>query len=280
MRYKYSCIEYLLFAPRRQLKISVLTRTMSNKTVLITGASYGIGASISYMLAKANATLILVARTEQKLRAMKAYIEKNGGKVVVFSVNLYNIDEVERLCEKLKEMDLKIDVFINNAGKSIKRSIFDSLSRFHDFTRTMSINFFAPVKFLLFLIPELSKNNGYIVNVSAMNVLLNPAPGWSAYQSSKAAFDNWFKSNATELSTHGISCSTAYLPLVKTRMIIPTKKYRNFPAMKPRHVADIVCRLIVSKKSKYAPWWTIFAQIGSVILRKGIEKYFTKSIVT
>jgi len=131
----------------------------------------------------------------------------------------------------------------------------------------MAINYFAPVQLLLSLIPILKRNKGHIINVSTVNVLLVPFPYWAAYQASKSAFDTWFRSVAPELNAMGIATSSVYLPLVKTRMILPTKAYQKLPAMSPEHVAKIICRLICTRKRKYRPWWMLPGQFASIMFR-------------
>lgn len=262
-RYNYSFLEYFLFLPSR-FNSQKLQGKFKEKTILITGASYGIGECVAYQLAKSGAHLILVARTASKLEEVKRRIENQGGKATIISTDLSKEEQVILLIDKIKSLDFSIDVFIHNAGKSIRRSIYDSLDRNHDFTRTMAINYHAPVRLILFLIPMLEKNKGQIINISAVNVLLAPAPYWAAYQASKTAFDQWFRSVASEVE---IKTTSIYLPLVKTRMIAPTKAYEKMPAMSPEHVATIICKSILYRKRKYAPWWLIFGQLGSVLFR-------------
>ena len=160
-----------------------------------------------------------------------------------------------------------LDLLVSNAGISIMRSINNSLDRYHDFTRTMAINYFAPVQLLLSTIPLLEKNQGHIINISTINVLLIPIPYWAAYQASKSAFDTWFRSAAPELNAMGISTTSIYLPLVKTRMILPTTAYQKVPAMSPDHVAKIICKSMYTKRRNYKPWWLIFGQLASIIFR-------------
>lgn len=269
----YSLIEHLLFPPT-SVDQSRLAQEIRGKTVLITGASFGIGESLAYALSKSGANLILVARTAEKLEAIKSEIEANGGKVRIFPVDLTQTEQIETLLNELHQVPKGIDIFVNNAGKSIRRPLLESLDRFHDFSRTMNLNYFAPVRLALGLIPVLQKNSGQIINVSAVNVTLIPAPFWAAYQASKTAFDQWFRCAAPELEAAGIRTSSIYLPLVRTRMIEPTAEYKNAPAMSPEHVARIICRSIYTKKN-YAPWWLFFAQISSTLFRRPAE-FFMK----
>ena len=275
MKYKYNILEKLLFLDVFYSKKKLKT-ILKNKTILITGASYGIGESLAYRLSEAEVKIILVARTEEKLLKVKEKIEKNGAKAEIFVANFYDVSESRRLVDFLDKNNLKVDIFVNNAGKSIKRLIYDSLDRFHDFDRTMTINYYVPVQLMLSLIPTLEQKNGQVINVSSAAVLLPPAPYWAAYTASKSAFDIWFKSVRPELKAKKISTTSIYLPLVRTRMIAPTKAYNKMPAMKPEHVADIICKSIIKKKRKYKPWWLFLSQVFSWLFFPVWEYFFVK----
>jgi short-subunit dehydrogenase len=270
----YNLLEFLLFPPI-WLNEERLKKEVTGKTILITGATFGIGEELSYKLAETGAKLILVARTEEKLVEIK---NKIGGNVTIFACDLTKTDAVENLINELKSLPNGVDIFINNAGKSIRRPIYESLDRFHDFQRTMALNYFAPVQLLLSLIPMLEQNKGQIINVSAVNVLMIPAPFWAAYQSSKTSFDQWFRCVSAEVNARNIKTSTIYLPLVRTRMIAPTEAYKNAPAMSPNHVATIICKTIYTHKRKHSPWWLIFGQLASIIFRYPFEILMPKFV--
>lgn len=274
---RYSLIEHLLFPPAR-FDERKLAAALKGKTVLLTGASFGIGASVVRLLSETAAHLILVARTAEKLEQVKEEIEgKNpNSKVTVFPVDLTDDEQIENLIHELKKLPNGVDVFINNAGKSIRRPLFESLERFHDYKRTMSLNYFAPVRLMLALVPILQKTRGQVINISAVNVLLVPAPFWTAYQSSKTAFDQWFRSAAPELEATDVATTSVYLPLVRTRMIEPTAEYKNAPAMASDHVARIVCRAICTRRRIFKPWWLIFGQIASVVFRRPAEFFMDR----
>lgn len=272
---KYTFLERLLF-PNRTLNLNNLKSTLSNKTVLITGASYGIGEQLSYLLSFNSNRLILVGRTEKKLLEVKKKVELSGGKAEIFFADLRINEECDALLSYIKETYDGLDLFVNNAGKSIRRSLSDSLDRFHDFTRTMDINYKAPVKICLSFIPLLEKNEGHIINVSAINALLLPAPKWAAYQASKVGFDQWFRSVSPELNAKKVSTSTAYLPLVRTRMIEPTKSYDKMPALKPKHAALIIANLVITRKRYFKPWWLFFIEWGSFLCQSIIEAFFIR----
>ena len=275
---QYNIIEHLIFPPT-WMNPKRLKKAVHKKTILITGASFGIGEQLAYQLAQTEAHLLLVARTEEKLVTLQQKLEQLGGKVSIFPTDLTNAAAVNSLVTALKALPNGLDIVVSNAGRSIMRSIKDSLERFHDFERSMAINYFAPVRLLLPLLPILEQNKGHLINISAINVLLAPAPYWAAYQASKAAFDQWFRCLMPEMKVYGIHCSTLYLPLVRTRMIAPTKAYDKMPAMQPDHVARIICKFIYNKKRTFAPWWLIFAELASVIFRRPWEffvPYFLK----
>lgn len=256
-----------LFFPSLWFSRAKLRKRLAGKTVLITGASYGIGECLAESLAETKAHLLLVARTADKLIEVKQRIESRGGRADIFPCDLANSAEVQTLLAKLHQLPGGIDILVSNAGKSIRRSIFDSLDRFHDFTRTMNLNYFGPVQLMLSLIPILVARQGHVINVSAVNVLLAPAPKWAAYQASKTAFDQWFRCVGPELNARGVSTTSIYLPLVRTRMIEPTAEYKNVPAMRPEQVASLICKAINSRRRTYAPWWLMPGQLASVLLR-------------
>ncbi|MEH7225585.1 SDR family NAD(P)-dependent oxidoreductase [Bacillus sp. JJ1566] len=255
-------LESLIFLPT-SLNKKKLHAELSGKTILITGASSGIGKEVAYQLAGIHCHLILVARRGELLETIKNDIEKQTTKVSIFQADLRKEDELNNLLVLLHNQPT-LDIFINNAGLSIRRSIYASLDRFHDFTRTMAINYYAPVKILLSIIPLLQKSQGQIINVSTVNARLAPVPYFAAYQASKSAFDMWLRSVSPELKE--VATTSIYLPLVRTPMIEPTPGYRNVPAMSPQQAARIICKSMYTRKKKYQPWWLIFGQLLSIFL--------------
>lgn len=263
----YRLIEHLLFPPT-WVSWGRLDRAVRGKSVLITGASYGIGEALALRLGAMGAHLVLVGRTEERLLAVQAEVRSLGGQAEVFVADLRDATAVDALVTSLRARPQGLDIFVNNAGKSIRRSIWDSLDRLHDFTRTMAINYHGPVQLCLGLIPLLAARGGHIINVSALNVLLVPAPKWAAYQASKTAFDQWLRSVGPELQARGVATSSIYLPLVRTRMIEPTAHYRDAPAMSREHVVAILGRCIYRRSRRFQPWWVVWAELGSVLGRR------------
>ncbi|WKA52782.1 SDR family NAD(P)-dependent oxidoreductase [Planococcus liqunii] len=275
--YNYTLLERFLFMPRR-FDLSDLIKELEGKTVLITGASSGIGRELAFLFGKARMHLILVARRQEELQHIKAKIEKGPAAVSIFPADLRNEEEMESLLAFLHALPNGLDIVINNAGLSINRPISKSLDRYHDFTRTMAINYFAPVQLLLSTIPLLAKKKGHIVNVSTINTLLYPVPYWAAYQASKGAFNIWLRSAAPELKVRGISTSSIYLPLVKTPMIAPTAAYLGKPAMSPVHVAEIIGRAICHNRKVYKPWWLGPGELASLVFKWPLDMLVSRSV--
>jgi short-subunit dehydrogenase len=261
---KYRFIEKVLFPPT-YINYRKLRSGLEGKTIIITGASSGIGEQLAFLLGDLNCHLILVARRHEKLLELQEQIQT--AKVDIFPADLRNPAGRKDFLTFIQETHEKIDIFVNNAGLSIKRSIFDSLDRFHDFKRTMAINYFAPVDMLLSVIPFLEKSNGQIINVSTINTLLIPFPKFAAYQASKQAFDTWIQSAAPELNEKGIRTTSIYLPLVRTPMIKPTVSYERMPAMSAHHVAKVISKTMYTKRRQFKPWYIGFGQLASVLFR-------------
>lgn len=255
-------LNFLLFYVHKP-NIRRLTQRLKHKTIIITGASYGIGESLCYLLADIDCNLILVARTVDKLRELKQRLTMSKAKVDIYAADLRDQEQLDGFIKYIQ--NLPVDIFINNAGKSICRPVMQSLDRQHDFERTIKLNYLTPVQLCLALIPKLQQSKGHIINVSAVNVLFAPAVNWSAYQASKTAFDQWLRSAMPELHNRQIKVSTAYLPLVKTRMIEPTKAYQNLPALQPKQAATIISYLLQKQKRQYKPWWAMIVQLAGVL---------------
>ncbi len=276
----HTLLERLLF-PSVRLNARKLERRLSGKTVLITGASSGIGERLAYLLAGFDARLILTARRGDKLAAIKADIESRTGfraAIDIFAADLRKPEQTDALLAYVSELPGGLDAVVSNAGHSIRRSVRESLDRYHDFTRTMAINYFAPVRLLLGVIPLLEKNGGHIANVSTVSALLLPVPNWAAYQASKSAFDVWLRSAAPELNALGVSVSSVYFPLVRTPMIAPTAAYKNAPAMSVEIAAKIVARTFYSRCRVYKPWWLAAGELASVLFRGVWERSAARKI--
>ncbi|WP_151777403.1 SDR family NAD(P)-dependent oxidoreductase [Acinetobacter brisouii] len=223
-----------------------------DKIALVTGASSGIGMTVAKRLASAGAHVLLIARTEEKLLEVKAEIEQAGGKASVYPCDLNEMDAIDAVSKQILADVDHIDILINNAGRSIRRAVHESLDRFHDFERTMQLNYFGAVRLVLNILPHMiNRKNGQIINISSIGVLAN-ATRFSAYVASKAALDAFSRCLSAEVHSHKISITTVYMPLVRTPMIAPTKIYKYVPTLSPEQAADLVAYAIVKRPKKIA----------------------------
>lgn len=252
---------------RRRLKVAsgvslrgvsddTLRRAVDGQVVLVTGASEGIGAAAARRLGAAGAIVLLVARTQVRLDEVRRSIVDAGGTAYAYAADLSQPDQAEALATTILAEHRRVDVVVNNAGRSIRRSVADTADRFHDVVRTTDLNYLGPVQLLLVLLPAMrAAGRGHVVNVSTAGVGF-PAPNWSSYLASKAAFDMWLRCAAPELRADGVTVSTFYSGLVRTRMSAPTAYLRRLPAMSPVEAADVVCRAIAKRPRTLQAWWT------------------------
>lgn len=222
-------------------------KALRGKTVVITGASSGIGLVTAVQVAKVGAIPILVARGREKLEKTQRFIESQGGAAYCYPCDLSDLDAIDALTKQLSDDFEHIDFVVNNAGRSIRRSLKLSEDRFHDFERTMQLNYFGAIRLVMGLLPKLrSQKSGHIVNISSIGVLTNP-PRFSAYVASKAALDSWSNVVSSELYADGVTFTSIHMPLVRTPMIAPTKMYDRFPTISPGQAAGKVVRALVDK---------------------------------
>jgi short-subunit dehydrogenase len=238
-----------------------LNGAVKGRIILITGASSGIGASVATQLGAAGATVLLVARTREKLEEVADEVEDGGGTAYVHPCDLSDPDDVDRMAKEVLAEHDHVDVLVNNAGKSIRRSVNRSYDRFHDYQRTMALNYFAPVKLILDLLPIMRERGaGHIVNVSTIGLQIN-TPRFAAYLASKAALDAFSRSIGPEIISDGVHVTTVYMPLVRTPMIAPTKIYDRFPTLSPEEAADLITEAIRKRPKRVA---TALGSIGQL----------------
>lgn len=245
-----------IFAPTGCSDGVKLRAALEGKTVLLTGASFGIGRALSQRLGEAGAKVLLLARSEAELVTARDEIRSSGGEAYAYVLDLSQPDEVDRVAQQILEEHGCVDVVVHNAGKSIRRSIYKCLDRAHDFQRTMDVNYLGPVRLQLALLPAMiAAGTGHIVNVSSVGVKLPAGARWAAYSASKSAFEIWLNCAVPELIHSGIKGSSVYLGLVHTRMSAPTEAYKNMPGQTPDQAACVVCRALIDKPRGIGPWW-------------------------
>lgn len=249
-----------------------------NKTILITGASFGIGESCAKRLAQTQCTLVLIARSTDKLLELKNELERGQCHVEMISVDLYELDAAENIFQNLQMKNIQVDIVIHNAGKSIQRSIWESLNRPQDIHHCIAINYINPAQLTRLLLADLKLRCGQILVVSTINAKLFAPPFWSSYQASKTAMQQWILSIQPELAVHQVNACLVYLPLVRTRMILPTKQYDHMPAMHVQSAANAVLDSLIHRKRQWQPWWLTLAQLACGVLSRPIE-YFYRSML-
>ncbi len=224
-----------------------LSGAIRGKKIVITGGSSGIGYATALKVADAGATPILVARGQEKLEEAKKAIEDTGAEAHIYSVDLSSTDAIDEFVEQLLKDHERIDMLVNSAGRSIRRGVMSSLDRFHDYERTMQLNYYGAIKMITGLLPHWKENGGgHVVNVSSIGAQTYP-PRFAAYIASKAALDGWTACAASEVVGFNITFTTVHMQLVKTPMISPTKIYDAFPTITPDEAADIVCEGLRSR---------------------------------
>ncbi|MEO6471522.1 MAG: SDR family NAD(P)-dependent oxidoreductase [Aeromicrobium sp.] len=223
---------------------------LAGQTVVITGASGGIGADAARKLARLGATVCILARREDELLAVKTDIERGGGVVHTYAVDLSDPEEADAVAKRLLADHRRIDVLVNNAARSIRRPITDSTDRIHDYERTMAINYFGAVRLTLALVPRfLEQGHGHVVSVSSMSTQI-PIPLFSAYLASKTALESFTRSLDAELGSRGMSTTIVYFPMVRTPMSTATDIYQKMPMMSSDKAANWIVKAVVDKPTR------------------------------
>jgi NAD(P)-dependent dehydrogenase (short-subunit alcohol dehydrogenase family) len=258
---------------------------LRGKVVVVTGASSGIGNALAKKLANAGATVVLVARSRERLQETADVISETGGTAKVMPCDLTNMDAIDRVVKQILTELGRVDVLVNNAGRSIRRSVEESVHRFHDFERTMQLNYFGAVRMILGLLPSMTKRErGHVVNISSLGCLVN-VPRFSAYVASKAALDAFSRCLSPEVRDRNIHITTVYMPLVRTPMIAPTKIYDYFPTITPEDAADLVVKAIVDRPKRVSTTlgttaeisYALWPKLNDYILNVGFRTFHSSS---
>jgi len=225
---------------------------VKDRVVLITGGSAGIGKATAVRLAAAGARVLITARTQEKLDETCAEITAQGGTVFSYICDGADLTSVDEVMQRIEAEHGGVDILINNAGRSIRRSVALAYDRFHDFERTMQLNYFGALRFILRALPGMDRRrHGHIINISSMGVLGHP-PRFSAYIASKSALEGFSLCAAAEFSDRGIHFTNINMPLVRTEMIAPTKIYEYAPALEVSEAVDMVVEALTQKKIRVA----------------------------
>ncbi|MQY06974.1 SDR family NAD(P)-dependent oxidoreductase [Actinomadura macrotermitis] len=256
---------------------AALENAVRGRTVLVTGASFGLGEATARGLARAGARVLLVARSAGKLAEVADEIRRDGGEAHAYPADLSDPDAVAALVDKLLAEHGRIDVLVSNAGKSMRRSVALQTDRFSDFTRTIGVNYLGPVRLVIALLPSMREHGGHIVNVSTAGVRIFPGPRWGAYQASKGAFDIWLRSITPEIRRDGVAVTTLYMGLIYTRMSAPTPVMRRLPGLAPEQAAGLVYRAVIDRPRAISPWWAGPAELLTLMTR-GVQAPFLSQV--
>jgi len=239
-----------------------MRRALEGKVVVITGASSGIGEATAKALARSGGHLMLVSRTEEKLNQLKTEIEADGGKAWVYPTDLSDTDACGAMIDRVLADHGRVDILINNAGRSIRRAVAESYDRFHDFQRTMQLNYFGAVKLILGVMPSMiAQERGHIINISSIGAQAFP-PRFAAYVASKSALEGFSRCLAPEIAHHGVAVTNIHMPLVQTPMIAPTSFYSNFPIIEAEEAAQMVVEAILKRPHEVS---TRLGKLGEVV---------------
>ena len=243
-----------------------LKGTVGGKVVLITGGSSGIGLAAAHKFAEAGATTIICGRDQAKLDEACAEAKAKGYAFIAYPADIADMADCDRFVKLLVQNHGGVDFLINNAGRSIRRAIESSYDRFHDYERTMQLNYFGCLRVTMGFLPGMvEKRKGHVVNISSIGVLTN-APRFSAYVASKAALDAWTRCASSEFADQGITFTTINMPLVRTPMIAPTKIYNNVPTLAPEEAADMIAQACIFKPVRIATRLGITGQLMHALL--------------
>lgn len=224
---------------------------LTGKVIVITGGSSGIGLETAKHVAKAGAKVILVARKLEKLERARASLVEDGGEAYTYRCDLNNLDAIDACAAQILADHGQVDVLVNNAGRSIRRPVLESLNNFHDLERTMQLNYFGAARMIFAVLPGMvARGDGHIVNISSIGVLAS-SPRFSSYVASKSALDAYCRSMASEVRSKGVAVSTIYMPLVRTAMIAPTKLYNYVPTWTPDQAGRVVLKTILTRPPYY-----------------------------
>jgi|ERR1700674_642070 len=225
---------------------------VKNKVVVITGGSSGIGKAAAFKIAEAGGKVVICGRDAQKLQEAQQEVEALGGKIWTYVADIADMQEADRFVAAVLKDHGTVHILINNAGRSIRRAVESSYDRFHDFERTMAINYFGALRVTMGFLPAMTKQRkGHVINISSIGVLTN-APRFSAYVASKAAMDSFSRCAASEFADTGVEFTTINMPLVKTPMIAPTKIYKNMPTLDPGEAANLISEAIIYRPPRIA----------------------------
>ena len=247
---------------------TIRTGALQGRHVIITGASSGIGRASAIAVAQRGATVFALARNADALDELVAEIRATGGQAHAFTCDVTDSVSVEHTIKDILGRFGHVDYLVNNAGRSIRRSVVNSTDRLHDYERVMAVNYFGAVRMVLALLPHWRERRfGHVVNVSSAGVLArnpNTAPICPPRR-------RWMRSPTwsppKRLSDH-ITFTNIHMPLVKTPMIAPSQRLNPVPPISPERAAAMVVRGLVDKPPRIDTPMGTLAEAGNYFTPK------------
>jgi NAD(P)-dependent dehydrogenase (short-subunit alcohol dehydrogenase family) len=239
---------------------------LAGKRILLTGASSGIGEAAAEKFARRGAVVAVVARREDRLNDLVKRIAEGGGTAHAFPADLSDLAEIDKVAAAVESELGGVDILVNNAARSIRRPVADSLERWHDVERITQLNYLGPLRMIRAIAPSmLERGDGHIINVATWGVFLEGAPRFGIYNASKAALSIVGGSMETEWGGLGVHTTTLYYPLVKTDMSAPTKAFDRVPGLTPEEAADWMVVAAQTRPIRIAPRVALTARTMSTL---------------
>ncbi|UUY03743.1 SDR family NAD(P)-dependent oxidoreductase [Svornostia abyssi] len=256
-----------------------LREAVEGRRILLTGASSGIGRETARRLGHAGAEMLLVARRRDRLEELAEEVRDEGGAAHVLPCDLTSAEAIAELVEQVRADHGAVDVLVNNAGHSIRRTLERSTDRLHDFERVMELNYFGAVRLTVPLVADMrERKRGHVVNVSTMGVQFGYEPRFAAYLASKAAVDAFTRSAAPETRRDHVHWTTVYMPLVRTDMITPTKAFHRAPAMSVERGAGMVLDGIVRRPVRVTHPFGTMSQAAQLVIPRRMESAMARTV--
>lgn len=251
---------------------AALRRRVGGRTVVVTGASRGVGRAVAARCAAAGAHVVLLARDGGALASVADRLTAAGGRASTIAVDLRDTDAARDAAERVLADHGPPALLVSNAGHSIRRDLAAYTDRFHDVTRLAGVNLLGPIALALPLLAAMrARGGGHLVSVGTVGVGL-PGPGWSVYTATKAGLDAWLRSVSPELRGDGVAVTSVHLPLTRTAMSAPTYGRSRLPALTADGAATWVCRAVVTRARVVSPWWARAGAVATAALPGTIDR--------
>jgi short-subunit dehydrogenase len=237
---------------------------LNDKTILITGASSGIGAELAQHLADKNNRLILVARRANVLEELVRNLKPHPQDHLFFQCDVSDAGQVQDVCEWIINAPITIDVLFLNAGVGGGFDVHDI--NLETFRKQIEINFFGAVYFVKYFAPEMIKQKSGIIAVNGSLAGYRGVPNAAAYSASKGALMNFIDSLRIDLRKYNIQCTLISPGFVKTPLTDKNDYVMPFMMSVEKATRIIIRGLERGKTEIRFPWlFSSIAKIGRLL---------------